>query len=90
MYFRCWKKDTNRGGQFTPLIRNISAVVFGVNSMEYKPRDIRRIIIRKRLHMDYDKKCVFLGFNFFLEIISGLNWTILLGHKEYCWAVLLK
>ena len=36
-YVRWGKKVTNSiGGQFTPLIRNVLAVVFGANSMEYK------------------------------------------------------
>ena len=30
-------------GHFTPLIRNISVVVFGTNSMEYKPIETIRI-----------------------------------------------
>ena len=36
VYFMCEKKVTNGigGGEFTTRIRNISAVVFGANSME--------------------------------------------------------
>ena len=43
VYFSCSKKVTNSigggGSQFTPLIRNILAMVFEANSIEYNPID---------------------------------------------------
>ena len=51
-------------------------MVFGANSMEYKPIETVGYRIK---YMDLDKKCIF-WFYVFLEIISGAMYKV--GKKE--------
>ena len=70
--FKCVKQFTNNIGRvlFTP--RNLSAVVFGANSMEYKPKKTIRIQNKDYTYIGIDK-CAFLGLIFLLVIISGVE-----------------
>ena len=50
------------GGQDRPLIRIVLAVIFGVNSIEYKPIHLGYgISLGKRILKDWDKNVVFLS-----------------------------